>query len=229
MSLREDYIQGKLSAAESEEFENGLSQQDRRELAVELGQKEAINEFQLDEIRRRVKGFDANTGKNKTRIIWPWAIAASLVLFTTIAWLYNTTNESLMDEFYEGYANYEYTVTRGEEGVDNDTRVNAYLSYDNADFDLAIELFDEFLTTNPNAIPERFFRAISHIEIGSMDAALKDLAVVMNSESDYRVPAIWYAALLLVEENQEEKARELLDSLAGTRYEPKADSLRKRL
>ena len=225
---RDKYIQGKLNKEDKHAHEVDLTSSEREELSFELGVQHALKEKFSEELRAKVSGFEAKQPKARKTPIYI-GIAASLALLATFLFINNRGEASLFDQYYEVYPNYEYSIVRGENG--DDIKSRAYEAYDARDFDTASSLFSQWLSENPEDIPARFFGAIANVEQGSMELALEDLKIVIESgNADYRDPATWYAALVHTQLGNKVEATTLIKQLSDlSDFSDKSEKLLKEL
>lgn len=224
--LRDKYLQGKLNEVERKAFEEGLSKEEREELAFELGVQEGLASGFRKELREKVAGFEkkeATVRKINPAYI---SIAASLFIVASLVLYFTREEQSLFDQYYELYPNYEVTVVRGEEAPSS--RERAYLAYDMGDFATAIT---EFNKLDSLASPDYFFRGICHIQLQNYEEALSDLSQeVLKGDQDYADASIWYRALVNLKLNRNENAFDLLEKLSdSSQYAQKVTILKKEL
>ncbi|WP_425393069.1 hypothetical protein [Ekhidna sp.] len=208
--LREKYLQGKMTEADQKAFEEGLSSDDREELASELGIRVGLERGFRNELKEKVAGFEKR--KNKIRRINPAyiSIVASLFLVASLVLYFTNDQTTLFDQYYETYPNYEVTTVRGEEDPSN--RERAYLAYDQGDFSGAIQAFN---TLDSMSSADYFFRGISHIQVTNYKEALTDLNEVLRLEdTDYRTASLWYKALIHLKLENEAAAIPPLEELS---------------
>ncbi|WP_462254321.1 tetratricopeptide repeat protein [Ekhidna sp.] len=215
--LRNKYIQGKLSDTERQAFEKNLSPEEKKELAYELGVRD---EIVRNELRKKVAGFEG--GNKRKRMINPTylSIAASILLVVSSVFYLTGEEDSLFDQYYETYPNYELTTTRGEENSTN--RGLAYAAYDAGDYDIAIEEFSKLEILHAS---DYFFRGASYLQIKEFNNALGDFQKVIELEdASYKTPSTWYTALIHVKIGNKEKAIPLLEELGDGQSEFAATS-----
>ncbi len=210
--LRNKYIQGKLSESERQAFEQNLTSEEKEELAYELGVRD---EIVRKELRKKIAGFEE--GNKRKRMINPTfiSIAASIFLVASSVFYFTEVDESLFDQYYDLYPNYELTTTRSEEDLSN--RGMAYAAYDAGDYEVAIE---EFNKLDDLVAPDYFFRGVSYIQIKNLDAALADFNRVAEGEDvNYIDAALWYSALIHIKQGNKETAIPILQKLSKGRSE----------
>lgn len=215
--LRNKYIQGKLSEPERQAFEQKLTSQEKEELAFELGVRD---EIVRKELREKIAGFEE--GNKRKKMINPTviSIAASVFLVASSIFYLNKEEESLFEQYYDPYPNYELTTTRSEENLSN--RGMAYAAYDAGDYKVAIEEFNKLEILVP---ADYFFRGASYLQIMDYNSALVDFQKVIELEDPgYKTPSIWYTALIHVKAGNKEKAIPLLEELGAGQSEFAATS-----
>lgn len=208
--LREKYLQGKMTEAERESFEQSLSMEEKEELAIELGIQKGLESGFRAELREKMAGFEKK-GKPVRRINTAYiSIAASIFIVASLTLYFTRDQQSLFDEYYQPYPNYEVTTVRGEE--DSTSRMAAYAAYDVGNYELAISKFNEM---EDLTAPDFFFRGVSNIQIGKLEEALDDFNKVLSrDDEDYKNASIWYVALIHLKQKDHEQAIPLLEQLS---------------
>jgi len=207
--LREKYLQGKLSDDERKEFEAGLSEEERRALAFDLGIKEGIESEIRKELREKVSSFERSAVRKKRSNPVYIGIVASLILAASFALYLTRQEKSLFEDYYQVYPNYELTSLRGEEELT--LRESAYQAYDRGDYELASTQFEKLDSV---ISADFFFKGISHLELNEdMSAILSLQEVIKQGDSTYQSPARWYLALIYLRQDRFEQTIPLLKQL----------------
>lgn len=210
--LRDKYLQGKLSKEESKAFEENLSSEEREELATELGIGRGLEDGFRKELKSKVASFENKRSKSSTLNYTYIGVAASLILVASLVFIFSKEEQSLFDQYYQPYPNYEVTVVRGEE--DLDLREIAYLAYDRQEYTRALETFNQMETLSE---ADYFFRGVCLLETGDNQGALSDFEKVISSKNkDYAYPSKWLSALVYLKMEDEVSAKVLLESLRNT-------------
>ncbi|MBV6639426.1 MAG: hypothetical protein KI791_01855 [Cyclobacteriaceae bacterium] len=206
--LKEKYLQGKMTDAEQKAFESGLTGSEKEKLARELGIRAGLESGFRNELRKTVAGFERK--RPRVRKIYPTyiSVAASVLLAASVVFYFTTSNQSLFEQYYQPYPNYEVTTLRG---ADKTSREIAYSAYDEEDYIGALASFNVLETLS---MSDYFFRGICHIQLQQYDQALSDLNLVASGDNEYSTTAKWYAALIYLELKNEAKANDLLKSLS---------------
>lgn len=240
----DEYILGKLPPREKNSFEQTLAS-DPSLLAKVNERKELILVTQLASASDRKKELkqlykevemegDNSTSKKEqpaetstqnsrpkkgmiVRLMPYLAIAACLTaLCYFLIFNISTDLNPLVKEYYSPYS---VTVRSN----DNTTvKEKAYKLYTDKEYKNALPLLDQLAPDNEEA---RLLKGIALLETGSAKDALKTFDGLTNSLL-FADHAKWYAALALLQLNQETKARELLQVLSNqTEYTDKAKQL----
>ncbi|WOK08063.1 hypothetical protein RT717_05380 [Imperialibacter roseus] len=218
--VREKYLQGKLTEAEKDAFEANLSPEEQEELAFELGVRERLEEELRKELRMKVAGFEKKV--RPARRINPAyiGVAASLFLVASLAFYLTRQQESLFDEYYQPYPNYELTSVRGEQNLSD--RQRAYQAYDDGKYEAAAASFGKL---DSLSAPDYFFRGICLIQMNNDALAVADFQrVAAMNDQDYVEAANWYTALIYVKLNDKDRAKALLEILASGNSEMASSS-----
>lgn len=209
----DELLEKYLSLKESERgaFEKTLSSEQRADLARELGIMEGLNEEFRKELRSKVGAFEQKSDRAKKMNPAFVGIAASFLLVSIFTAYLLRDKESLFDQYYEAYPNYELTALRGEE--DLTPREEAYKAYDAADYELAIRQFTALASRH---LADEFFLGMAYIEAKKPKKALQSLQkVIIAGNEDYLDAAMWYAALVYLSLEEDEEAREFLNDLVN--------------
>ena len=205
--LRDKYLQGTLTEAERAAFEESLNAEERIHLAEELGVKD---EILRNEIRSKVEGFERKNGKSRLINSTYLGIAASILIATSLVLYFTSNQQSLFDNYYQVYENYEVTKVRGDNELSN--REKAYAAYDVGNYQQAIELFNEL---DSMLASDYFFRGVSYIQTQDFQRALKDFEkVIASDDSGYTNAALWYSALIHIKWEDHRKAIPILEKLS---------------
>jgi tetratricopeptide (TPR) repeat protein len=217
--LMENYLQGKMSKAEQQAFEEGLSPQEKEELASELGIRAGLESGFRKELRDKVAGFEEK--RTRIRRINPAyiSIAASIFIVASLVTYFINNDQSLFDQYYQPYPNYELTTIRGNDELT--TRERAYRNYDQGDYEAAVAAFNELSLRIP---ADYFFRGICHIQLQHYELALSDLNEVSLGNSEYAHLAKWYAALVHLKLGETEKSSAILKELHSGNSEHAGDA-----
>lgn len=211
--LLEKYLS--LDDSERAAFEKALSSEEQAGLARELGIMEGLNEEFRKELRSKVGAFEQKSERARKMNPAFIGIAASFLLVSVFAVYLLQDKESLFDQYYEAYPNYELTALRGEDNLS--AREEAYKAYDAADYELVIR---QFTALESRQAADEFFLGIAYLETNQLDEALERLQLVISFENaDYLDAARWYTALVNIKQENEPIATELLKRLANGRSE----------
>lgn len=218
--LRDKYLQGKLSEEERKAFEENLSSEERKELATELGIGRGLEGGFRKELKDKVASFENKRNKSRSINYTYIGVAASLILVASLVFIFSKEEQSLFDQYYQPYPNYEVTAVRGEE--DPDLRESAYLAYDKQDYENALRTFNSM---DELSEPDYFFRGICLLETGYNEGALSDFEKVISAQNkDYAYPSKWLSALIYLRMDEETLAKQFLESLINddSEYSEKA-------
>lgn len=209
--LRDRYLQGKLSDSERSAFEQGLSDEERVELAFELGIKEGLEEGFSKELRNKVASFEEKKPAKGTMKYAYISIAASVLVMASIVFYLLQDEASLFEDYYRPYPNYELTTVRGEEA--ESVRERAYQAYDSERYDIAIGYFSKMDSLSE---ADYFFRGICQIQVEDYQLALDDFdKLITLGNADYGDAAKWYAALVYLKLEKESELLPLLKDLSN--------------
>ncbi len=208
---KEKYIQGKLTEQERDSLEKEFTVDESEEVAFELGVKKGVEEAIIKDLREKVGQFEHRRTVSGIRP-WQLGIAASILLIATFAYLLTGGSQDLYSDYYKPYPNFEVTALRG---ADEEALIaQAYKAYDEQNYTLALEKFEEHLRSNEEDVASRFFYGISLMENEEFDSAISSFkTITANNQRDYSDAAKWYAVLCYLKIGDDQSAISLLDEL----------------
>lgn len=168
-------------------FEN--EKQDLKDYLKNLDDDKAVS------IKKRYKGS------------WLRYAAASIVIFGLSYTFWVTNSGSLYDDYFEIYPNVEQPIVRNSNENDE-----AFLFYENANYEKAAESFKSLLETNNN--PNiRFYYALSLLNSGNQANANTELKKLSKMNFDYQSESFWYSALIDIKMEDFDAAIKHLEAL----------------
>lgn len=159
------------------------------------------------------------SSKNNTKIVqlkWiRWAAAVLVIGFVTWGvWSQFSFNpQNLYTEHFTTYPNDLVRVERSSEGTD--PLQNAFVAYQDNDFDSAIRQFDQLLVSTPsdNLL---FFKAVSHLSKEDIELATNIFEDLYAKEPwQYSEAVRWYLALIYLKIGQTDNAKNLMEEIAN--------------
>jgi len=184
------------------------------------------------EIREFVIKSLSESGEMKEQLLSVWKtvpaerkriiryIAGAAAIFTGLIITYTTlflsgNPQKLYTRYYEPVTAVS-PVTRdasaGNEGV---LWIPAVTSFNQGDYDRALELFTAISASGPSLTPPRFYSGLSHLALGNTGEAVRILEDVMISKGEFTKEATWYLGLACLKEGNYKKASECFTTLAG--------------
>jgi tetratricopeptide (TPR) repeat protein len=110
------------------------------------------------------------------------------------------------------YNSDELNITRSESTY----LVEALRFYQQKNYPVAIDLFNEVITNDPTNTAVKFYLAISYIETNQVDKAISNLEEIINDGRNlYIEHAQWYLGLCLLKTNQTDQAIDLLKNITN--------------
>lgn len=89
-------------------------------------------------------------------------------------------------------------------------------AFNRQDFGKAIADFSLLTGNNPDDVNAHFYAALSYYNINKVNKAIDELnAVLKNSNEAFRPEAQWYLALVMLKTSDKEKAKGMLETIAG--------------
>lgn len=242
----DQYINGKLSDAETKAFEQQI--QNNPNLAEEVALHQELGEFLSDaqgialETQLTAVGEEfsqAYQQKNtpKTSTSFYWVAAASLLLFLSVAWWFSSpkSSEALFAAHYETYVSDE--LERSNNTISSPLE-EALKAYNSQDYQTAQAQFKTQLdastarSNNSNLI--RFHLAMIHLEQQEYTLAQMYLnEILTNTTSLYHQQAHWFLALIQLKTGQPQAAKQSLQQVLNLsskgKYAHQAQQLLKEL
>ncbi len=229
------YLDGVMSASELNWFEKEL--QDNAELESEINLQKKIEtvisdqetielQVQLNDIYTKTyrpwkKTITIPKLKKKSLYIATGAATILLLLFLAVYGIirHRSSTAASSAKIYAQYyqpADINMSFRTAEDIVDSDLRL-AMLSYENKEFEKAIELFEKIIKSDNSRIGLNLYSGISRMEIQQYAEANKNFKMILDHKANAFIEsAEWYLGLcyLMTEENI--KAREIFTAIASS-------------
>ena len=219
-ALINGYFENSLGQDQLKEFEQLLKTDP--EFATEVDfQKElqqSLKKNERQEIKQMFRELNTEVNKPETKVfrLRPWLAAASIALLAGIgAWmLFFNTPEINTDQLYAAnftpYENVVHPIERGTQLEDLKTR--AFTAYENEDFSLALQLFDELNTKQTDGYID-FYSAIVYMQLGNHAKAIPLLKGYIDANGELKDRATWYLALSHLKQDDLEATKAELKNL----------------
>ncbi|MDT8394480.1 MAG: tetratricopeptide repeat protein [Bacteroidales bacterium] len=242
--LIDDKLSGELSGEELEAFNSDLANDPELQAEFELHKEvdEAIQESEIIELRKKLDlVHDLTQNKKQPGLLRTILrhklsrIAAAsfvvLLIITSLSLYFlrpdgNMSNDSLFKIYYQPDA---ALLIRGTNSQ-NATLIQAFQMYENKEYNNALSLFSQVLSSDSENIPVQFYSGISNIELGKYQEALFPFNFIIDHKQNLYVErAEWYAALCYLKLNETENAVDLFRkiSLSNSSYKDKAHEILK--
>lgn len=220
----EKYIANELSNDELKWVEQQLQENKdfAKQLKMQIELEKSIGQNDVIDLKNKLNSayneFITNEKKViKFNFIRKLAIAASIILLVGIASVLlltekKYTSQELFAEYYKPYENIFTTreVNRTEERV----FTSAFEKYENGKYKEALIDFEFLLEKEPNNEFLLFYAAISEIELGKINNAIKKLTKISkNIDGVFYQQAQWYLGLSYLKINENKQAREIFKSI----------------
>ena len=207
----ERYIAGKMSELEAKEFRNLLASDEdlAEEYRANLEAHQLIKEAGRLELKDTLESFDQemNASSRTVKVMPLWVkralpIAAMLVIFFGVYQLMmlNTpiSGNEVYDTYFEAYSN--PSVVRSSENLSLNNWEMGANYYRDKDFENAILYFEKSKLEVPNYLSS-FYIGVSSmaLEFPNYRKALENFEMVLTSDNDYHLQALWYKGLTLLE------------------------------
>jgi tetratricopeptide (TPR) repeat protein len=220
----DEYLLNRLDGEELKAFEQLLAQDEslmkevieRRqllsamEIVGDLQMKERVKRIHLAEIGRSDKP-PANTNKRK------WAFALVLLLIASLAiWWVMRPKAQTPPQLYAQYYQ-PYDLNFGTRNTDaSQALAEAGGLYKSGKYAEALPLFEQALTANPADSKARLALGICQLELGQYDQALAQFNALMDANDPlFGEQAIWYAAMVRLQQGNVAETKALLEKLVA--------------
>lgn len=212
--LIQGYIANTLSQADKEIVEKLLKTDADFKVAFELHNDVAmaykVSESQI--LKERFQKIELQRSKNNlfgiSKIGYS-AIASILIIGFFYIFNSDPSGKDLYTSNFTIYPNTYQPVTRDITETENS---NAFMAYENKDFQNAEVAFEEILKTseNPNI---RFYYAMTLLNTAKFDQALAQLNQLQEVDFDYKEEVLWYTALIYLQKEDIKNAKTSLETL----------------
>ncbi len=214
--LLDKYFEGTLTARELEIFERLIKEDNKFAAAFEFQQniQKAILLHERATLKRKLQVYERDSTKPKKITWWGYAVASVIILIGAAIWVNLLFNpqEKLYAKYYQPYPNTVAPTVRGQQ---NETlKTEAFYAYDNGDYEKAHERFSALYQQDKEDYA-LFYQGVSLMELGRFKEAITLFGQYPNNGlfTDY---AVWYQALSYLKENEEHRARRLLETLSAS-------------
>ena len=210
----QQYIQGQLTGAELEAFENGLKEDPalQEEIRSEMLIYAAASQIRDEELRGRMNLLEHQIDDKPAinfAVLLRWA--AVLLLITIPLYFFIVESGTSSKELYAAYFE-PYPNVLGPSRDDDSFGVNGMVEYDANDYDQAVEKLSKTLSANLQNDAVRLYLGISLMETGKSSEAIKVFDQI-SDDSRFINQAKWYTSLAYLAKNNTDAAIFLLEEL----------------
>lgn len=232
------YLNGNMDPIEQQAFEqsmqNNAALQEAYRFHKQVYDGLALN-FQKEK-KQLLRDLEARPSSGKGSLIW-YRVAAVIGLLLIIGgggwltqyWMAGPTPSQLADQSFQPFPNYlvENYRNRGKPTHPELLR-NGMDAYEAASFPKARTYLEQAVSQEMALPVSRFYLGNTYLALNKPQKAIKQLTTVKGAiEKQYRYPNLWYLSLAYLQADQPEKAKPLLQKLAGSKsnYQTKAQHL----
>jgi len=208
------YFSGELSDSERVEVE--LRQLEDTEFASMMinfqSTRDGIRLARKHELKKRLQEIES-TKKPKKRMLIAIAASIAIILGVGGVFLFNRSNidtNDLYAEYYEPYPNVYAPITRDGDSLSD--LEETFAQYEQGEYKKALKSFDQELKVDENQ-DILFYKAITLIQLKKLSEAEDILSSIRIEETNYHPQILWYESLLLIKNDQLEKAKSKLTQL----------------
>ena len=232
--LIEAYCNNQLSTDENLAFEVELKsnkdlQKEVREMLITLG---AFKDARAEKLKERLSNIGTDNVRKLNPVSWIRYAAAIVLIAAAGYFIFDQINSISPKDIYisylEPYPNIIDPGTRGDVGTES---IEALHLYEQGNYEEALSSFDNYLHLNPQDIETRFYYGVTALMNNEFEIAERELQTVANSNSRLVNQATWYLALVRINTNQIDKAKENLNTLVEgqSSYAQRAGEIMKKL
>jgi predicted Zn-dependent protease len=214
--LIQKYLQGTLNEAEEQLFQEYLEKDPSFADSIPFydGLNYAFAKADYEQTKTQLQSFY----KEERQSLWrKWSIAASVLVLMGLGslWFLNTINstETLYAHYFEPYKNVVQPIVRGE--VEKNTKVLAFMAYDDGDYTKAIGYMNTLLEDKPEAILA-LYKANAQLQTDQTEAAIVTLESHIEKTDTIYAEAQWYLALSYLKLDNKAAAKSHLSTLLQT-------------
>ena len=86
-------------------------------------------------------------------------------------------------------------------------------AFNNKDFSVALNFFEQYLETSTNDYEARYYQGISHFELEQLDKAEEVFLAIQEEDNDYQYEAVFYRAMIRFKQGNLEETKALLQQI----------------
>jgi hypothetical protein len=215
------YLLGKLPEKDAEILENQMDEDPQLAEAIDL-QRDIMVGIRAafdDELRKKLIATHQETESNirtmQPKALWRWAGAAAIMLGTLGVYFYmnqTSVDERLYYSYFEDFPNIIEPAQRDQtQGSD------AFTAYEAKNWQLALAEFEKLALEQPTASYPYFYQGLAAMNLDQWPLAISALEKVRQGDDPRFVEAAtWYVALAYLRNNDQERARLILETIADT-------------
>jgi tetratricopeptide (TPR) repeat protein len=222
--IMEKYIAGELSSTEKEMFEKKIREDKSLQEEINLRRRvdRIIENRDVQLLRNKLSAIEKSR-TTKKRFLQPHfntyvkyaAVFLGIVLIAGISLFSGTklASDQIIDRYYKVYE--PVTDQRSEKVTSNEDFILALSLYNTHEYGKAAIFFSKVLEKNPEDMQSELLNGLSNLEEKQYREAKKSFGIVIDDNNNFFVEtAKWYLALCYVETKENEKARQLLETIA---------------
>ena len=183
----------------------------------------------LKSVEEKIQGNQVFTGRSRN---WYYYAAAAVVtIMLAVTFLlpsFEESSDDLFATYFTAYPNVFEATLRGT--ATTTKRTEAFQAYESKAYKKAVVLFGELLQVHKDE-EVLLLLGNSNLMLGEVQKAEENFVTLISEFDNLDIPAKWYLSLCYLKSGETEKARNLLEELAGTdnSYAPRAKELLERV
>ena len=216
--LLEKYFEQSLTLAEKQEFEQLLTEDEdfAADFILQKKIKRAITLNEREALKQTLTSFEKEKNSKSLASKWLYAAACFILIVGFALWfsLQQNANEKLYETYYQTYPNIVAPTVRGTQT--QEIKSTAFSAYDNGEYKLASELFDQIYTTEHTDFA-LFYKALSLMELKQYESAKESFKQFdFKKNNSFTIYFKWYLALAELQTDDKENAIIHLKELSKT-------------
>ena len=229
----DDYFKGLLTDAQKEEFEQRIHSDPSfaEELAFYINAQSLLKDELTEEKKDRFKELyrqnkPLTTRTNPVRRLWPYLVAASILVVIVAAWLI-LSGPTGSDKLADRYIDTQLQNLPVKMSSVQDSLQKAIALYNQGQLPQALTLFQQLLQQDSGKVQARTYAGIVYLRLQEYDKALGYFEQLGSDTSLYSNPALFYQSLTLMKRNHpgdSQKARQLLQLVVDRDLDKKEEA-----
>ncbi len=222
----DDYLLGRLNQQDLKEIESLLATdsafaQTVKERQLLINVIDGFGDIEMKHQIQQVHQQEIARSKRINRRQWFYAAAAILLLVATSLWYLNQKTTTPSQIFANYYQTYPINFSTRNNLAQDPLLAKAESAYHTKDYENAFISFEAYASKNAANSKVTLALGICEIERNNNTKALQYFeSLIQNDFDSYKDHAYWYAALILLQQNNLKKAKNYLQQIIKNNRPP---------